>query len=51
MQWEWLFDLPYLSCVSLLQYGDTALYYACRHNHPEVVTMLLDRGADIDKVQ
>ena len=46
-----MFDSPYPVCVSLSQNGVTALYYACGRDHREVVTMLLDRGANINKVQ
>ena len=37
--------------VSLLQDGFTALYYASRYGHTDVVTLLLDQGADVNKVQ
>ena len=51
MQWEWLFDSPYPVCVSRLQEGYTALYYACRHGHATIVKLLLEKGANINKVQ
>ena len=51
MQWEWLFDSPYPVCVSLLQKGNTALYFTSREGHANVVELLLDKGANINKVQ
>ena len=51
MQWEWLFDSPYPVCVSLLQQGNTALYYACAQGHENIVNLLLEKGANINKVQ
>ena len=51
MQWEWLFDSPYPVCVSLLQDGCTSLYYACKSGHANIVNLLLEKGANINKVQ
>ena len=51
MQWEWLFDSPYPVCVSLLQQGDPPLYYACKYGHANIVNLLLEKGANINKVQ
>ena len=51
MQWEWLFDSPYPVCVSLLQGGVTALHYACKFGHANIVNLLLEKGANINKVQ
>ena len=51
MQWEWLFDSPNPVCVSLLQQGITPLGYACRHGHATIVKLLLEKDANINKVQ
>ena len=51
MQWEWLFDSPYPVCVSLLQGGGIALYFACKNGHANIVNLLLEKGANINKVQ
>ena len=37
--------------MSLLQGGKTALYFACGDDHTDVVNLLLDKGADVNKVQ
>ena len=37
--------------VSLMQLGDTPLYFASKNNHTDVVELLLAGGADIDKVE
>ena len=53
MQWKWLFDSPYTLyiCVPLLQQGVTALYVACKHGHANTVNLLLEKNANINKVQ
>ena len=51
MQWEWLFDSPYPVCVSLLQQGSTALGLACVSGYATIVNLLLEKGANINKVQ
>ena len=51
MQWEWLFDSPYPGCVSLLQKGNTALYFASARGYKNIVNLLLEKGANINKVQ
>ena len=51
MQWEWLFDSPYPVCVSLLQQGVTALYFACKHGYAHIVNLLLEKGANINEVR
>ena len=51
MQWEWLFDSPYPVCVSLLQQGVTPLILACKNGHATIVNLLLEKGANINKVQ
>ena len=37
-----------MSYSVLHQYGDTALHWAAFGGHTETVTLLLDRGADIN---
>ena len=34
-----------------MQTGVTALYVACKHGHDDIVALLLNAGADINKVQ
>ena len=51
MQWEWLFDSSYPVCLSLLQQGGTALYFACQSGHADIMNLLLEKGANINKVQ
>ena len=51
MQWEWLFDSPYPVCVSLLQDGYTSLNFACKNGHENIMNLLLEKGANINKVQ
>ena len=52
MQWEgYGFTFTCTFYVSLLQDGATVLCYASRNNHLEVVKFLLERGAQVNKVQ
>ena len=44
------FTLPSIA-MTLLQDGATALNFASKHNHPEVVKLLLESGAQVNKVQ
>ena len=37
--------------VFLMQQGNTPLYFASRCSHTDVVELLLDGGADINKVE
>ena len=37
--------------VSLLQDGNTALYFACKNNYVAVIQLLLKSGAQVNKVQ
>ena len=47
--WDWWICLTLY--VSLLQDGLTALYFASFKNHLDVVKFLLQRGAQVNKVQ
>ena len=47
MQWEGLMTLPYL----LLQTGRTALFGATTNSHLEIIKLLLESGALVNKVQ
>ena len=37
--------------LSLLQDGTTALYFSSKNNHVEIVKLLLNSGAQVNKVQ
>ena len=53
MQWEGLINwwICLILYVSLLQDNVTALYFASKHNHPKIIKFLLERGAQVNKVQ
>ena len=46
-----MLDSPYPVCVYLLQRGSTALGLACKNGHASIVNLLLEKGANINKVQ
>ena len=48
LEWSHILVMITLELLSARQYGNSALYYACKFNNSKIFTMLVNYGAEVD---